>query len=200
MVRGIPNRSVRLLSSLTLVVAVAISGCGDSKEPAAPTLTTLSISSSSPEPTTPDETEPTTEKTKPTTTNQAEPSTAEAGDLNSATAEAICRTIYASRGSAPAASSRDMDDEMALFETWHAGLLQKAITQLGTSAELDDLVGAMKEMRTLNLRAASIYAQHPVFSDELARIEQRQTALADLVKAVAAEAGAPMCAAVVVLP
>lgn len=93
-----------------------------------------------------------------------------------------------------------MDDEMALFETWHAGLLEDAIAQLGSSPELDDLVTAMEEMRTLSARAALIYAEHPVFSAELGRIQERQTALADEVGPIAVAARAPMCASVVVLP
>ncbi|TQM61687.1 hypothetical protein [Humibacillus xanthopallidus] len=93
-----------------------------------------------------------------------------------------------------------MDDEMALFEVWHAGLLDAALAQLGSAPALDDLVTVMEETRDLSKRAASIYAQHPTFSEELTAIQERQTALADEVGPIATEAGAPMCAALVVLP
>lgn len=192
----------RMIGPLVLVVALAISGCGTSGAPPPVTSVTPSTSgtsssatsSTSSDPTT---SEPPTTSERPTTSEAPSTSTDEPGR---ATAQAICSAVYAGRGEAPHAESGDIDDDMALFETWHASLLEDAITQLGSSPRLEDLVAAMEEMRSLSARAALIYTEHPVFSQELSRIQERQTALADEVGRIADEAGAPMCAAVVVLP
>ena len=88
---------------------------------------------------------------------------------------------------------------MALFEMWHVGLLENAISRLGSAPELDEFVVAMDEMRSLGARAAVIYAERPLFGEELGRMAERRRALADEVGPIGVEAGAPTCAAVVVL-
>lgn len=187
-----PYRSAQRFGPLVFVVTMAIAGCdGPTSTDIPAPITSPSSSTLAPEPTTeiPEPT-PSAPDSKAASSQTPEPTTA----------EAVCEAIYAARGAAPRADSGNIDDEMALFETWHAGLLRRAIEQLGSSAELQDLVAAMEEMRVLSVTAARIYAQHPVFSSELTQIQNRQTALADEVTPIAANAGAPTCASLVVLP
>lgn len=178
MLAGTLWRAAPLVGSFVLVAVLATSACAGSPDPpVAPSAARTSA------PTAPDQPEPTIlEEPAP------------------ATAQAVCEEIYLGRGSAPLAESGDIDDEMALFETWHAGLLQDAIAQLGSAPALASLMASMDEMRSLSVRAAIIYAEHPMFSEELSLIQERQSALAVEVVPVAVEAGAPACADLVVLP
>lgn len=165
--------------SVVLVAVLATSGCAGSSDP--PETPSGGRTTSAPAP--PDESE---------LVIPEDPAPAGAQD--------VCEEIYLGRGSPPLAESGDIDDDMALFETWHAGLLQDAISQLWSAPELAPLVASMDEMRSLNTRAALIFAEHPVFSEELSLIQERQSALANEVVPIAAAAGAPACADLVVLP
>ena len=185
----------RRLGPLVLAVAMAITvaACDTPPGTDGPTPVTTSSTATSPAPPEPTPSEPT-----PTPTPTATPT--EPAPERAATAQAVCDAVYRGRGAAPHAESGDLDDEMALYELWHVGLLDAALAELGSSADLDDLVTAMEETRALSARAALIYAEHPTFSAELGTIQNRQTALADEVGPIAVEAGAPSCATLVVLP
>ena len=181
----------RSVAACVLLVSLTISGCGGGSPGSRGSGTTTT----SPSPTSRTAISPST--ASPST---ASPSTA-SPSKTSVDAQAVCASIYANRGSAPSADSGDIDDDMALFETWHAALLQRAISQLGWTEELNHLLTAMDETRRLSTRAALIYAEHPLLvSEELSKIQKRQSALADEIRPIAAAAEAPACGDLVVLP
>ncbi|HEU5144029.1 MAG TPA: hypothetical protein VFT81_02545 [Dermatophilaceae bacterium] len=95
----------------------------------------------------------------------------------------------------------DLDDQMALEAKWHADLIANAgqlLAPMGGSTE--ELVGLMEEAWSLNLRAAQLYSEHMIISQELDAIQARLDEMQGEVQAAAEAARAPSCADLVILP
>lgn len=135
---------------------------------------------------------PTTEMT--TTTRV--PETTETGDT-----ESTCATVYANRGVPPFAQSRDLDDQMALEAKWHADLIAEAGEQLSSDHDaIEQLYALMEEAYMLNVRAAQLYAEHVLISQELDAINARLDEMEPEVLTAAEDANAPSCARLILLP
>jgi hypothetical protein len=111
-------------------------------------------------------------------------------------AEAVCAWLHETAGGSPA-GGEDIDDEMALYEDWHAELVSDAVSELeaigSASAEEQALISSMDEFAQLTSRAAEIYASQVIISEELNTISVQQARLVETIPAYAADLGVPSC-------
>lgn len=189
------RRCTRLQAVGVLLILFVLAGCSNSPGP--PSSNSMPTSSVMSDVTRTSGSTPTPSERSSSTEPEPEPETEPWAE---AEAEEVCAELYAGRGVPPYAESRDLDDQMALEADWHSDLLADAVGQL-ESVDVDaELVDLMAETAALQQRAAQLYAEHVIVSQELNDILARLDELGDDVLVVADEADAPSCAALVVDP
>ncbi|MGE5764667.1 MAG: M48 family metalloprotease [Mycobacterium leprae] len=111
-------------------------------------------------------------------------------------AEAVCARVYGSRGPSPHSRSGRPDDELAVFYSWEATLVTRAVDGLRALGEAPPdgatLVARMSYYADLSAEAAPLVAAHPNQS-RMMEIMTKQSALTKDVVARAAALGTPSC-------